>query len=214
MGRVVRGRRRDARVEGHGDFHEHEGATVLDPAGKAFVEAPGLSLAGADGDLNPRGAEGFEAVAGHRGVGIDGGGDDASEVGLDDCVSAGRRAACDAARLERDVGRAAADAVGSVLLRLFQGDNLGVIEEIVLVPALADNLTGTVEDDTADGGVGRGDADAAARKLEGALHPVEVEIGRSAHVLARGTIKCTWRGRRGWGTAPTQFASASANARF
>ena len=65
------------------------------------------------------------------------------------------------------------------------------------MPALADDLTGTVENDAADGGVGRGDADATARKLEGAAHPVEVEVGGGAgwsvHVRARGTIKCTCR---------------------
>ena len=61
------------------------------------------------------------------------------------------------------------------------------------MPALADDLAGAVENDAADGGIGRGDTDAAARELEGAAHPVEVEVGWSVHVRARGTIKCTRR---------------------
>jgi hypothetical protein len=49
-----------------------------------------------------------------------------------------------------------------------EGDDFGVVEQVVLVPALAGDLAGAVENDAADGGVGRGDADAAARQLEGA----------------------------------------------
>ena len=90
------------------------------------------------------------------------------EAGFDERIGAGRRAAGDAAGLERDVGRAAVDAVARVLAGLAEGDDFGVVEEIVLVPALADDLAGAVENDAADGGVGRGDADAAARELEGA----------------------------------------------
>ena len=48
--------------------------------------------------------------------------------------------------------------------------------EVVFVPALANDLAGAIEDDAADGGVGRGDADAAAGEFEGALHPVEVFV--------------------------------------
>jgi hypothetical protein len=115
-------------------------------------------------------------VAGDGGVGIDGGGDDAGEAGLDERIGAGRRAAGDVAGLEGDVGRAAANAIGRVLLRLFEGDDLRVVEEVVLVPALANDLAGAVENHAADGGVGRGDADAAPREFEGALHPVEVLV--------------------------------------
>ena len=71
------GRRGDAPVERHGDFHQHEGALVLDPAGEAFVDAAGFGFADAERRLNARGAQSFHAVAGDGGIGIDGGGDDA-----------------------------------------------------------------------------------------------------------------------------------------
>ena len=66
------------------------------------------------------------------------------------------------------------------------------------MPALADDLAGAVENDAADGGVGRGDADAAARQLEGAPHPVGVLVELIAHgrfSLGTGTIKCKSSGR-------------------
>jgi hypothetical protein len=150
---------------------------MLDPTSKAFVEAAGFSLAGSDRDFDFRGVERFKAAAGNGGVGVDGCGDDTAEARLNERVGAGRRAAGDVAGLEGDVGSATVDAVACVRCRLAEGDDLGVIEEIVLVPALSDDLAGAIENDAADGGVGRGDADAAARELEGAAHPVEVEIG-------------------------------------
>jgi len=64
-----------------------------------------------------------------------------------------------------------------VLLRLFESDDFRVVEQVVLVPALAHDLVGAVENHAAHGGVRRGDADAAACQFKGALHPVEIEIG-------------------------------------
>jgi hypothetical protein len=66
------------------------------------------------------------------------------------------------ARLQGDVGRAAAQAFASVLLGNFEGYDFSVVEKVVLVPALADNLARAVEDHAAHGGVGRADGDAAA----------------------------------------------------
>ncbi len=177
VGRVrdhLRGRRRDARVESHGDLHEHEGAAVLNPASETFVEAAGFGLAEADGDLDARGAQSFKTVAGDGGIGIDGGGDDAGYSRFDERICAGRRAAGDVAGFQSDVGRATVDAIASVRCGLAQGDDFSVVEEIVLVPALANDLAGAVKNDAADGGVRRGDADAAASEFEGAAHPVEV----------------------------------------
>jgi len=174
---LLRGRRRDARVEGHGDLHEDEGAMVLDPAGEAFVEAAGFSLAGANGNFDASRTESGKALAGNGGVGIDGGCDYAAETSFDERIGARRSAAGDRAGLEGDVGGAAVDAVACVSRGLAEGDDFGMVEKVVLVPALANDLTGAVENDAADGRVGRGDADAAARKLEGAAHPVEVEVG-------------------------------------
>ena len=91
------------------------------------------------------------------------------------------------AGLECDVGGAALDAIAGVLFGLVEGDDFGVVEEVVLVPAFADDLAGAVENDAADGGIGRGDADAATRELEGAPHPVSVFVGdvhgRAVHRL-------------------------------
>jgi hypothetical protein len=52
-----------------------------------------------------------------------------------------------------------------------------VVYKVVFVPAFAGYLAGFVENDASDGGVGRGEGDAAAGQLEGSLHPVTVLIG-------------------------------------
>ena len=57
VGCLLRGRRRNARVERHGNFHQHQGAVVLDPAREALVEAAGFGLAGADGGFDARGTQ-------------------------------------------------------------------------------------------------------------------------------------------------------------
>jgi len=170
VGSLLSRRRRDACVESHRDLHEDEWALMLDPAGEAFVEAAGFRLAGADGDFDSCGAEGVEAVAGDGGVGIDGGGDNAAEAGFDKRIGTGRSAAGDVAGLEGDVGGAAVNAIARMSCGLAEGDDFGVVKEIVLVPALADDLAGPVENDAADSGIRRGDTDAAARELEGAAH--------------------------------------------
>ncbi len=108
-GLVEPGRRGDAAVEGHGDFHEDEGALVLAPAGEAFVEAAGFGFADAEGGLEAGGAQCFHAVAGDVGVGVAGGGDDAGEAGGDEGLGAGAGAAGVVAGLEGDVGGAAFD---------------------------------------------------------------------------------------------------------
>ena len=84
------------------------------------------------------------------------------------------------ARLESDVSGAALEGV-SGLLGILQGGDFGVVAEIVLVPAFAGELIVFIEEDAADGGVGRGEGDAAAGEIKGAVHPVEVLIG-SGHL--------------------------------
>ena len=74
----MRRRRRDARVEGHGDLHEDQRATMLNPTGEAFIEAAGFNFAGANGDLNACRAERVETPTGDGWIGIDGGCDDAA----------------------------------------------------------------------------------------------------------------------------------------
>ena len=172
------GRRSDAAVEGHGDLHEDEGALVLDPFGEAFVEAAGFGFADAEGGFDAGGAQCFHAVAGDVGVGVGGGGDYAGDSGGDEGLGAGAGAAGVVAGLESDVGGAAAEAVFFVVLcGVFEGGDFGVVEEVVFVPAFADEFAGAVEDDAAYSGVGRGEADAAAGQFEGALHPVGVVSG-------------------------------------
>ena len=149
---------------------------MLDPAGEAFVDAARFGLADADCDFNAGGAHTVSAVAGDVGVGIDGGGDHALEAGGDEGFRAGTGAAGVIARLERDVGGAAAQAFPGVLRGDPERDDFGVVEQVVLMPAFAGHLAGAIEDHAADGGVGRRDGDAAARQLEGALHPVRVLI--------------------------------------
>jgi hypothetical protein len=134
---------------------------VLAPAGEGLVEAAGFCLADTDGGLDSGGAEGFHAVAGDGGVGVDGGGDDTAEAGGDEGLGAGWGAAGVVAGLEGDVGGAAFDRVAG-LLRIFEGGDFGVVDEVVLVPAFAGELAGVVEEDAADGGIGRGESDAAA----------------------------------------------------
>jgi hypothetical protein len=76
------------------------------------------------------------------------------------------------AGLQRHIGRAAARSLGSSLER---GD-FGVVEQVVLVPALAGQFSGAIQNHAADGGVGRGNSDAAPRQFEGALHPFLVLV--------------------------------------
>jgi hypothetical protein len=75
------------------------------------------------------------------------------------------------------------EAVAGVLLGYFEGDDFSVVEEVVFMPALADYLAGAIENYAAYGWVGRGDADATAGQLKGALHPVTVLIYR-VHAFA------------------------------
>ena len=127
---------------------------------------------------NAGGAQCFHAVAGDVGIGIAGGGDDACDSGGDEGFGAGAGAAGVIAGFEGDVGGAALETISlSCYCWLFEGGDFGVVEEVVFVPAFADELAGAVEDDAADGGIGRGEADAAAGEFESALHPVGVLSG-------------------------------------
>jgi hypothetical protein len=49
-----------------------------------------------------------------------------------------------------------------MLLGFAEGDDFSVVEEVVLVPAFANDLTRAIEDDATDCGVGRRDTDASA----------------------------------------------------
>jgi hypothetical protein len=94
------------------------------------------------------------------------------------------------AGLKGDVTGAAEETLTGMLFGDVEGDDFSVVNEVVLMPAFANNLAGAIEDDAADGGVGRGDGDAAAGKFEGALHPVAILFG-GGHECARGRFKFT-----------------------
>ena len=106
---------------------------MLAPAGKALVEAAGFGLADAQGDFDSCGAQTVQTAAGDSGIGVDGGGDNAAHSGGDQRFRAGSGAAGVVAGLQRDVGRAAARAFTGCL----EGGDFGVVEQVVLVPALA-----------------------------------------------------------------------------
>jgi hypothetical protein len=97
-------------------------------------------------------------VAGYGGIGIDGGGDDADHAGGDKGLGAGRGAAGVVAGLERDVGCPAFGARAC----LAKGNDFGVVEEVVFVPAFTGKLSVAVEHNAAHGGIGRGKGDASA----------------------------------------------------
>ena len=81
------------------------------------------------------------------------------------------------AGLEGYVDGAAEETIAGVLGGDAKGDDFSVVDEVVFMPAFTDYLAGAVEDYATDGGVGRGDGDAAAGEFEGAVHPVAVLIG-------------------------------------
>ena len=157
--------RRNAAVQRHGHFHQNERAIVPAPARKALIESACFVLADAYGCLQARSSQRSHAVACHVRIGIDGGGDDAVKLGVDERLRAGRRAARMITGFERDVCDASLDPIASLLLCFAQSGDLSVVEEIVLMPAFSDYLARAIENDTADCGIGRSNADAPARKL-------------------------------------------------
>ena len=132
------------------------------------------ALADANFDFDAGSAQPLGAVAGDFGIGIEGGRNHALDSGGDECLGAGAGAAGVIAGFQGDVCGAAMQAIRWLRAGLFQGDNFGVVEEVVFMPALADHLAGRVDDDAAHGGIGRGEADAAPGEFESPLHPVRV----------------------------------------
>jgi len=170
---VKAGGRSDTAVEGHGDLHEDEGAVCLAPTGEGLVEAASFCFTDADSGLDARRAQCFHAVAGYCRIGVNGGGDDADHAGGDKGLGAGRGVACVVAGLKGDVGCPAFGARACLAKR----DDFGVVEEVVFVPAFTGKLSVAVEEDAADGGIGRGEGNTSAGEVEGALHALKVLIG-------------------------------------
>ena len=155
---------------------------MLDPAGKAFVEAAGFGFADAEDGFDSCGAQGIHPVAGNVGIGVGCGGDDALNTGGDEGMGARAGAAGVITGLEGDVGGSAFESVACMLLGHPERNDFGVVEKVIFVPAFADHLAGAVKDNAADGRVGRGDGDAASGQFESAGHPVEVEFGLGSGV--------------------------------
>ncbi len=144
------------------------------------LEAPRLSVAGARRRLRRPGgsADASRPWPATSGLGsIVAATTRADKPRLDQRVGAGRCAASVIARFERDVSCAAPNSVASAFGGCAQRDDFGVIDEVVFVPSFAGKLAGGVENDAADGGIGRGDSDAFARELKGAPHPIKVPVG-------------------------------------
>jgi len=80
------------------------------------------------------------------------------------------------AGFQRDVGRSAADPLAGVLYGNFEGGDFRVVNQVVLVPSLANDLTRAVQDHAAHSRVRRAYGDPAARQLNGSLHPVTVLV--------------------------------------
>ena len=104
-------------------------------------------------------------------IGIGRSGNHASHAGLDQRARARPGATIVAARLERDIRRGAACCVA----RFRQSDNFGMIALRVLMEAAADDVV-VANDHAADGRIGRCEADALARQLERALHPLRSRL--------------------------------------
>ena len=82
------------------------------------------------------------------------------------------------AGLQSDVGGGAAETNFVVVLYgVFESCDFCMVEDVVFVPALAQEFAVLVDNDAANGGVGGRQADAATGEVESALHPVGVLSG-------------------------------------
>jgi len=182
----------DPAVEAHGDLHEHKGALVLYPLGEAFVQPAGFVLANPSFSLNSCGGKRLYASAGDVGIGVGGGRHDTGNACVNKGLCAGAGAARMVAGFQGDVCGGALQVVFiCVLSSSFESGYLSMVEEIVFVPAFADEFTIAVEDDAADGGVGGYEAGAATGEVEGAVHPVGVLVrgghGMNDRIQCKGT---------------------------
>lgn len=149
----------DFAIEGEGAFEGDEGAAFTHEEAEGFVELfGGGGEAGIDEDFDAGGAEFGEALSGDEGVGVLHGGDDAGDAGGDEGVGAGGGAAGVGAGFQGDVERRAAGGGTG----FGEGDGFGVegVGVDVVAAAKDDAIFG---DDGADGGVGRGTAEAETR---------------------------------------------------
>src|ERR1035438_8401918 len=98
-----------------------------------------------------------------------------------------------------------------MLCGYFERDDFGVVHQVVLMPTLARDLACAIEDHVAHGGGGRGDGDAPARQLEGALHPVTVLIGCAHFIPAASPQTLSRRTLAGRSSARPRLRSVQAD---
>ena len=162
-------------IEAHGHLQAHEGPAVGHAHHEAGIERQRLVLQQTHRHLEAGLAQQGDAPAGHLGIGVLHGDDDAGHPGLDQRPGAGAGAALMGAGFQGHVGGGAAGG----LPRRAQGVDLGVGLARPLVPALADDPL-VLDQHAAHPGVGVGGVAAALGQFQGAGHP-GLGQGRGAH---------------------------------
>jgi hypothetical protein len=102
------------------------------------------------------------------------------------------------AGLQSDVSRAAAQPLARVLSGNLEGGNLGVVQQVVLVPTLAGHLPGAVQNHAAHGRVGR--ADAMPRRASSRARCIHWRSSSGRRVMGGGTLQCKRERLRARGT--------------
>ncbi len=154
---MLPGRRRDAAVQRHRHLHQHQRALALDPARKSFIQPSRFRLAHPHNRFQPRRAQALHAMPGNVGIGIARCRHHALQSCRDQRLRAWPGASRVVAGLQRHVGSAAAQPVARMLLRLIQRNNFRMIQQVVLVPALADHLPRAIQNHAPHGRVRRAD---------------------------------------------------------
>ena len=166
--------RRDAPVERRRELQEQMRPAALEPREEARIHLARRIGQHAEADLDAGGAQRLDAAPRDARVGVDHRADDTADAGLDQRARAGGRAAVMRARLERDIGRGAAQRLGAMPpARMLERDRLGVRPAAWRGRAPADDPS-VLDDYRADCGVRPGAPEAAPGEGEGALHPAPV----------------------------------------
>ena len=158
--------RRDLAVERHGRLEGDERQAAADVARERLVQllAERMQGAGVDGDLDAGGAQGGDAAAVDRRVGVDRPDHHPRHAGGQYLLGAGARVTLATARLE---GRVELGALGAPS-RLFKGHGLGVSRPRPAVIALAHHLA-TGHHDGPDARIGVSQTPAQASQLQSAV---------------------------------------------
>ena len=142
---TVSGRRRDSSIEGLRNFQHHPGPLRADVVDEGPIERAGPYREGSDQHGNPCLFEGRKPASLNAFIGVLGGCYHATDTGLKNGFGAGGCLAVVTAGLEGDVqgGTVAASGV-STPHGIFQGNDLGVVPAVRLMPPLAQYLLGRI----------------------------------------------------------------------